>query len=141
MNTQQLIIDSRDRENTATEDRSTIRINFAEPRTFQRVSLVYCDFPIDAAEDDEESIYYITIKELPRPVIGANQTDEATFLQIRTTDTGFRSLAFESSSFPQTIDLGSRQSFRSFTIQVRYRYAATDQLILNSDYVLILRLE
>jgi hypothetical protein len=135
-----LVLDSRDRDDITNEDRKKIRLTFPHGINFRKISLVFMDFPIDASEDDEEALFYITIDELPINVQGTNYADRASFVQVRTSDSGGRSLAFQESSFSQTIDLGSVQTFTEFNITIRYRLKTTETLIINSDYSAIFKI-
>jgi hypothetical protein len=132
---QLLIIDSRDREDQA-GDRTDIRIVFQKPITFSRISLLFMDMPNDSS--DTESIYYITVDELPNGIRGSKISDNATFCQIKTIPEGFRSMSFENLSFNQEIDLKTPQLFTEFNIHLRYRQDAVN-LAVNNDYSIIFK--
>ena len=135
MSEQLLIIDSRDRVDQS-DDRTNIRIVFQKPVQFSRISLLFMDMPNDSS--DTESIYYITVDELPNGVRGSQITDNASFCQIKTIPQGYRSMSFENLSFNQEIDLGKRQLFTEFNIHLRYRQDAVN-LAVNNDYSIIFK--
>ena len=132
---QLLIIDSRDRVDQ-TDDRAHIRIVFRKPVQFSRISLLFMDMPNDSS--DSESIYYITVDELPNGVRGSQVSDNSTFCQIKTIPQGYRSMSFENLSFHQEIDLGNPQTFTEFNIHMRYRQDAVN-LAINNDYSIIFK--
>ena len=91
MPTQKLFtIDSRDRENTS-DGQENIRLTIEGGITFRRISLIFADLPNDV---DNESIYFMTIRELGNGVRGTRYNDNASFVQIKTAPTDSRSFAF-----------------------------------------------
>jgi len=137
--TQQLLaIDSRDRENQVSEDRTKIRVVFQNPVEFREISLIFVDMPNDNV--DTESLYYMTIEEVGFGCRGSKAGDESTFIQIKQAPTNYRSLAFENQSFEQTIDLGMKKTFTEFNIKMRYRMNATSDLVISSDYSCMFRI-
>jgi hypothetical protein len=137
-----LTIDSRDRANLSDTATNSIRVIISEGITFQKLSLIFMDLPIDIPDvEDEESCYYMTIAELPKNVRGANYADQSTFILIRNSDVGYRSMSFENESYSQQVDLKSPQTFTEFNITLRYRKGATNELQLISDWSCILRYE
>jgi hypothetical protein len=136
MTDQLLIIDSRDRVNQV-DDRTNIRVVFQNPLRFSRISLLFMDMPNDSS--DTESIYYITIDELPYGVRGAKSTDNASFCQIKTIPQGYRSMSFENLSFNQEIDLGMPRIFTEFNIRLKYRQDAVD-LAVSNDFSIIFKI-
>jgi hypothetical protein len=98
------------------------------------------DFPVDGSETDQEAVYFITIAELPKTCRGTRYADQCSFIQVRTSDVGYRSLAFENESFTHTIDLGKPQTFTEFNITIRYRLNTSETLVLESDYSAIFRI-
>jgi hypothetical protein len=140
MNQRLLTIDSRDREDTANEDKTRIRVMFEGGISFKSISLIFMDLPIDGDENDDEAVYFITIEELPQKVRGSKNSDKSTFVQVRSSDVGGRSLAFENNSFNQIITLPHEQTFTEFNIIIRYRLKTAETLKLVSDYSCIFKI-
>ena len=136
MSQQLLIIDSRDRENTQTGQK-TLKMVFDNPITFSKIELLAVDFPISATTDDEESLYYIQIREFPIVAQGVNQNDRSAFIIMRNSDIGNRTMQFANTTFIQFIDFGRPITFSELNISIRHRKKATEILRIGSDYTLI----
>lgn len=141
-----LSIDSRDRENYDDTDAKDIKIVFDRSISFQKISLIFFDLPVivdETVEDitDNESCYYLNIKQLPFGVRGASYSDRSSFILMRTSDLNQRTIQFENTSYTQTIDLGRKVDFSEFDISIRYRKNATAVLNMSSDWSALFRID
>jgi hypothetical protein len=137
-----LTIDSRDRADLTNLATNSIRILIDQSITFRKISLIFMDLPVDEQDvDDEESCYYMSFAELGNNVRGCSYADQSTFILIRASDLGYRSMSFENESYTQELDLGSQKTFSEFNITLRYRKNAAQPLQLVSEWSCILRYE
>jgi hypothetical protein len=136
-----LAIDSRDRENPSANTDS-IRIVLENSIQFRKISLIFMDLPIDTNEaGDSECSYYMKIRELPSNVRGAQYGDAASFILIKNSAVGFRSMSFENESYAQEIDIGEPKMFSELNISLHYRKNAATTLSMTSDWSAIFRIE